>query len=264
MKRLLPSASKKNSTGTSSTFDAQAYAFSSVYKQLTTNQANDADLSSCLFQSLDLNDYLENHSGNTYRATVDILSKHALNEYDMENNRLRLKNEEHKEQLRATKKEIAIKKRKSIMPIVSILMTFIFITWIGGKFQEDSFNRGVVFEAQMKRFQAAEDRVTEIGFDLRDVYYRIKWDRSEDPESSRFDSFVREKRNELETLDNNLRGFPEEFRDTINKSLLDTINNIDDHLKGKDLDLSYIEKLRENVSQAFIAFLNHPGNLSAR
>ena len=151
------------------------------------------------------------------------------------------------------------KSLKVILPILILIFSFIFVTWIGGKLQEDSFNRRVVFEKKLEKFQYAQKRVMEISFDLRDAYYRINDDIQINERSRRYDAFIREQRNQLEALGNILRLFPRKLEPILNKTLLTTIQDLDNFLsqREKNINLQNIDYLKEKVSMALIYYLEN-------
>lgn len=212
--------------------------FARLYKEYVNSANEDSEQLKRLMRALHDN-YSEQTESDVLQSTTDILAKATLQELEQE------------------RKGNRIKKLGVFMPIITIVLTFIFIIWFGRIYEERSFNRNVVFKAQLERFQTAESLITEIGFDLRDVAYRVGWDTSHDSESTRYISFVQEQREELERLENILRGFPEDSRERINEALLACMRNIDLYLSGKDkLDYQYAYKLKEEISEAYIGFLD--------
>lgn len=214
--------------------------FSRAYKEYFQSKSTDQEMLYSLIQSLDLDDYVSHQNKNIHQSVANILAVAAMKEYQ------------------ENRKGKWIDYIKLLMPVITVVISFFFVTWIGGKFQEDSFDRNVVFKAQLERFQMAESLATEIAFDIRDVSYRIEWDKSYDINATRYRPFVSEKRKDLERLQNNLRGFPEKGRKEINTALLACIKNIDNYLMREDeLDSTYIDNLKEKISDALIQFLSN-------
>lgn len=217
----------------------------------TTNTADGFRFARGLIASLGLENYLKVRNDDIELAISDILVAAARIEHERNNNATsRNRSQLRRRQLRDLMK-----------PVLAIILTFALVHLIGGKLQEASFNRTKVFEAKLQRFQSAESEATEIGFDLQDIYYRIEWDKAVDKKASQYDGYVREIRRRLDKLGNKLRAFPEPSRESLNTALLKCIDNIDSYLRdGERLDLQQILTLREEISNALVAFLDHPGS----
>lgn len=193
-----------------------------------------------IINTLGLNEYLQAEQYSSQDAAANIIAVANLKKQKS------IEDERRKENYR--------KMTWLLTPIWTTILTFVFITWLGGYLQEASFARNAVFDVKLERFREAQSLATEAFFDIRDIKYRID---AEGNVTGRYDDFVRSQMDQIQRLEDIVRGFEVGKSTTVNQAIIDAQENLYHHLTERhDIDLIYIDKLRDEISIELIHFLD--------
>lgn len=220
-------------------------AFSGSYRDLddALGSEKDAEIDQTI-RVLGLDKYLEESEYNTQEAVAKIIAVANLKK----------------------QKDAEDQKRKNnlrgfgwlITPIWATILTFVFITWLGGHLQEASFNRNAVFDVKLERFREAQALATEIMFDVRDAKYRINADQALGEDIGRYDEFVGAQMDQLQRLEDIIKGFGLERQEGINSAIEDAQVNLLQYINNRsEIELRYIDELRDAISSELIVFLDN-------
>jgi hypothetical protein len=175
--------------------------------------------------------------------------------------------ERHADEERQTRRTNRVEWAKAVSPALSIILTFLLITWVGGRFEEARFERKVAYEGQLKRVETAVSEITQIALDLVDLQSRAEtdlaeWrrqgaDRASDNQAIReaYEDWAGALKERLVSIEAPLMILPESHQERIGAAYDATLTDIEAFIQhGDPLNDEHINQLRAQVGDAYIDF----------